>query len=517
MPPIESDTGKNDLKSQIQLLIDSNQVMVFSKSYCPYCVKVKDLFNELKLEFNTMELDLQEDGTNYQDMLLEMTGQKSVPNVFINKTHVGGCDKTLQAHKDGSLQQLLCAETEAYDYDLIVIGGGSGGLACSKDARKFGWEIDEKGDKQTREGDVLHSGKVYHSNWREAALPRHPRRQRVLHHQTLVIGASYVALECGGFLAGLGLDVTVMVRSILLRGFDQEMANRAGEHMEEHGVKFLRKYVPIKVEELEAGSPGRLKVTAKSTESDEVIEGEYNTVLIAVGRDACTDKIGLDKTGVKVNPKTGKVPVSDEEQTNVPHIYAVGDILEGKWELTPVAIQAGRLLARRLYGGESSSTAAAGCLRIEPSSSMARRTSSLFWPLEFTVPNRDNNKCYAKIICNKLDNDRVIGFHYLGPNAGEVTQGFGTAMKVRVETSPRPAAEVKPCSFSGLRSCLTPKTPPTLISPPSDAPFKEQMIIGTNQRPSRSEKSGLSSENTVTCTAAMATLALMVLFGWSSI
>ena len=65
--------------------------------------------------------------------------------------------------------------------------------------------------------------------------------------KTLVIGASYVALECGGFLAGLGIDVTIMVRSILLRGFDQEMANRAGEHMEEHGVKFLRKYVPVKV------------------------------------------------------------------------------------------------------------------------------------------------------------------------------------------------------------------------------------------------------------------------------
>lgn len=65
--------------------------------------------------------------------------------------------------------------------------------------------------------------------------------------KTLVIGASYVALECGGFLAGLGLDVTVMVRSILLRGFDQDMANRAGDHMEEHGVKFLRKYVPTKV------------------------------------------------------------------------------------------------------------------------------------------------------------------------------------------------------------------------------------------------------------------------------
>lgn len=62
-----------------------------------------------------------------------------------------------------------------------------------------------------------------------------------------MIGASYVALECGGFLAGLGLDVTIMVRSILLRGFDQEMADRAGDHMEEHGIKFLRKYVPVNV------------------------------------------------------------------------------------------------------------------------------------------------------------------------------------------------------------------------------------------------------------------------------
>ena len=45
--------------------------------------------------------------------------------------------------------------------------------------------------------------------------------------------------------------------------------------------------------------------------------------------------------------------MDDEEQTNVPYIYAIGDILEGKWELTPVAIQAGKLLARRLYAGAS--------------------------------------------------------------------------------------------------------------------------------------------------------------------
>lgn len=51
--------------------------------------------------------------------------------------------------------------------------------------------------------------------------------------------------------------------------------------------------------------------------------------------------------------RNGKIPVNDEEQTSVPHIYAIGDILEGKWELTPVAIQAGKLLARRLYAGAS--------------------------------------------------------------------------------------------------------------------------------------------------------------------
>uniref|UniRef100_A0A674N9H9 thioredoxin-disulfide reductase (NADPH) n=1 Tax=Takifugu rubripes TaxID=31033 RepID=A0A674N9H9_TAKRU len=525
MPPIENESGKNDLKSRIQQLIDSNQVMVFSKSYCPYCVKVKDLFKELQVECNVVELDLIEDGTNYQEMLLEMTGQKSVPNVFINKTHVGGCDKTLQAHKDGSLQQLLNGQNESYDYDLIVIGGGSGGLACSKEAALLGkkvmvldyvvptpkgtswWNLCQRWlhskEADAPDGSAAHEVKIHLINrvalrdkkvdyvnaYAEFIDPHKIKttnkrgketfytaarfvlatgeRPRYLNipgdkehcitsddlfslpycpGKTLVIGASYVALECGGFLAGLGLDVTVMVRSILLRGFDQDMANRAGEYMEEHGVKFLREYVPTKIEELEAGTPGRLKVTAKSTGSEEVIEGEYNTVLIAVGRDACTDKIGLDKVGVKVNPKNGKIPVNDEEQTNVPHIYAIGDILQDKWELTPVAIQAGKLLARRLYGGSKCDYVNVPTTVFTPMEYGACGLSeeravglygqenievfhTLFWPLEFTVPSRDNNKCYAKIICNKLDNDRVIGFHYLGPNAGEVTQGFSAAMK----------------------------------------------------------------------------------------
>ncbi|XP_057562884.1 thioredoxin reductase 3 isoform X1 [Hippopotamus amphibius kiboko] len=265
---------------------------------------------------------------------------------------------------------------------------------------------------------------------------------------TLVVGASYVALECAGFLAGLGLAVTVMVRSVLLRGFDQEMAERVGASLQQLGVRFLRKFVPVEVQQLEKGSPGRLKVVAKSTEGAETVEGVYNTVLLAVGRDSSARNIGLEKIGVRVSEKTGRIPVNDVEQTSVPYVYAVGDILEGRPALTPVAVQAGKLLARRLFGGRLEkcdyvnvptvvfTPLEYGCCGYseEKAAQVYQKESlevyhTLFWPVEWTVACRDNNTCYAKIICNKFDNDRVIGFHILGPNAGEITQGFAAAMK----------------------------------------------------------------------------------------
>ena len=82
-----------------------------------------------------------EDGAEIQDALLQKSGQKTVPNVYVNGTHVGGHDNTVEASTNGHLQFLLSkpqGEAEStiddvkYDYDLIVIGGGSGGLAASK-------------------------------------------------------------------------------------------------------------------------------------------------------------------------------------------------------------------------------------------------------------------------------------------------------------------------------------------------------------------------------------------------
>ena len=76
-----------------------------------------------------------------------------------------------------------------------------------------------------------------------------------------MVGASPAALECAGVLAGLGLEVTVMVRSQLLRGFDQEMAEKVGSSMQQLGVRFLRKFVPVEV------SPQHLPAVAVASPS----------------------------------------------------------------------------------------------------------------------------------------------------------------------------------------------------------------------------------------------------------
>ena len=106
--------------------------------------------------------------------------------------------------------------------------------------------------------------------------------------RTLVVGASYIALECGGFLKALGCDVTVMVRSILLRGFDQQLANKIGDYMGEQGVKFIRQAVPLSIT---LNSEGKKVVTYKQGEDE--IEDQFDTVLFAIGRSADTKGLNL--------------------------------------------------------------------------------------------------------------------------------------------------------------------------------------------------------------------------------
>uniref|UniRef100_A0A673A106 thioredoxin-disulfide reductase (NADPH) n=1 Tax=Sphaeramia orbicularis TaxID=375764 RepID=A0A673A106_9TELE len=220
---------------------------------------------------------------------------------------------------------------------------------------------------------------------------------------------SDVALECAGFLTGIGLDTTVMVRSIALRGFDQQMAGLVTDYMEAYGTKFAWECIPKRVEKL---SSGALQVTWTDTKADQEHKDTYDSVLWAVGRAPETKALGLDKLGMQLNKETGKIIVGADESTSVPNIYAFGDIGEGRPELTPTAIKAGKLLARRLAGQSTELM------------NYDNVFHAFYKPLEFTVAERDANQCYLKVVCERGGDQRILGLHFTGPNAGEVTQGF---------------------------------------------------------------------------------------------
>ena len=254
--------------------------------------------------------------------------------------------------------------------------------------------------------------------------------------KTLVVGASYIALECAGFLTALGYDTTVMVRSIFLRGFDQDMANRIGNYMENHHTKLIREAIPTKLEK--ADPAGRILVTYE--QKGEFFQDEFDTVLFAIGRYALTKDLNLDKLGIKTE-SNGKIKVNDSEQTNVDNIYAIGDVIYGKLELTPVAIKAGKLLSMRLFGGKTdlmdyvnvpttvfSPLEYGACGYSEEDAKKLYGDDNIatyhteFKPLEWAYDkDRPEPDCYVKVLCNKLDNLRVVGFHICSPNAGEIT------------------------------------------------------------------------------------------------
>ncbi|KAJ7541700.1 hypothetical protein O6H91_10G071500 [Diphasiastrum complanatum] len=93
--------------SLVKSTVDDHPIVIFSKSYCPYCKRAKGVFSSLSKAPHVVELDLRDDGRNIQDALFEFVGRRTVPQVFINGEHLGGSDDTVEAFKSGRLEQLL--------------------------------------------------------------------------------------------------------------------------------------------------------------------------------------------------------------------------------------------------------------------------------------------------------------------------------------------------------------------------------------------------------------------------
>ncbi|NP_001171496.1 thioredoxin reductase 1 isoform 1 [Apis mellifera] len=261
--------------------------------------------------------------------------------------------------------------------------------------------------------------------------------------KTLIVGAGYIGLECAGFLNGLGYDATVMVRSIVLRGFDQQMASTVAQEMERRGVHFIYEAKPSKIEKQ---ADGRLLVHWVDKDR-QTHQDTFDTVLFAIGRKPLTEELKPENIGLKLVPETAKIDAIDE-QTNVPNVYAVGDVLHKKPELTPVAIHAGRLLARRLFGNSTEqmdyvnvattvfSPLEYGCVGLSEEAAIAIHGNdkieiyhAYYKPTEFFIPQKDVSNCYLKVIAFRNGDQRVLGMHFIGPNAGEVIQGFAAAIK----------------------------------------------------------------------------------------
>lgn len=266
--------------------------------------------------------------------------------------------------------------------------------------------------------------------------------------KTLCVGASYIALECAGFLAGLGMEVEVAVRSLLLRGFDRECAEKIGEYMEGHGVTFKRQVVPVKLEKVMVDGSLRNNNRIRVTFSDDS-QDVYDTVLVAIGRTADTKDLGLDQIDLSVKESNRKISTI-HEQTPCANVYAVGDVVEGCPELTPVAIQAGVLLARRLFQTKAKELmdytnvcttvftpieyGTVGYSEEEAMERFGKNNVEVyhkeFMPLEWALSElREDHPAFTKVLVDKTNGDKIIGLHFLGPNAGEVVQGYGVAIK----------------------------------------------------------------------------------------
>ena len=103
----KDDGEKRRIADLVRGKIQDNKVIVFSKTYCPFCTKAKSALDDLKVPYEAVEIDLMNEGKLIQDSLYDATKQKTVPNIFVGGEHVGGCDDTLAEIGNGTFAERL--------------------------------------------------------------------------------------------------------------------------------------------------------------------------------------------------------------------------------------------------------------------------------------------------------------------------------------------------------------------------------------------------------------------------
>jgi glutathione reductase (NADPH) len=255
-----------------------------------------------------------------------------------------------------------------------------------------------------------------------------------LPERVAIIGGGYIAVEFAGILQGLGCEVSLIYRGpLFLRGFDGDIrATLAGE-MTKRGVDL---HFNVEVDHLATNDRGAVRVCGLTGG-----EIEADLVLWATGRVPNTADLGLEEAGIELTAN-GAVGVDEYSRTTIPGVYAVGDCTD-RVALTPVAIAEAQALIETINGNPTAmsytnipsavfSQPNVGTVGLTESEARAQhqdivtyRTS--FRPLIHTLSGRDEHTMMKLVVDRHTD--RVLGVHMVGPDAGEVIQGFAVALK----------------------------------------------------------------------------------------
>ncbi|KNC68442.1 glutathione-disulfide reductase [Pseudoalteromonas ardens] len=256
-----------------------------------------------------------------------------------------------------------------------------------------------------------------------------------------VIGAGYIAVELAGVLHSLGTDTHLFVRKHApLRNFDPILIDTLTEVMDKEGPTLHTHSTP---ESLSKNDDGSVTLHLENGESHTVEQ-----VIWAIGREPVTDKINLAATDVAITDG-GYVKVDEYQNTSVSGIYALGDIMEGGIELTPVAVKAGRMLAERLFNPEMPdakmdynlvptvvfSHPPIGTIGLTEPEAVAQygedniKVYTSTFAAMYTAVTQHRQPCKMKLVCAGED-EKIVGLHGIGFAVDEMIQGFGVAMKM---------------------------------------------------------------------------------------
>ena len=259
-------------------------------------------------------------------------------------------------------------------------------------------------------------------------LPEQPRR-------ILIAGGGYIAVEFASIFAGLGSEVTLIYRGEgILRGFDSEVRAHVSGELQRRGIRIVTGDVIRSIVRTGDGQ----RVTTRAG-----LELDVDQTLFAIGRSPNTAGLGLETAGVALKPN-GAVIVDAHSRSNVASIFAVGDVTD-RVALTPVAIREGHAFADTEFGGKDVTadhaliptavftTPEIGTVGVTEDALKAKGGDydvyrSVFRPMRNILAGRDERMLMKLLVT--VPDDKVVGCHIVGPDAGEMVQLVAIAMKM---------------------------------------------------------------------------------------